>query len=93
MGGCVGMGGEGISPRNWVFGAFKGLFDMAQGTVMWFNDKKGFGFLKSSDNKEYFVHQSDIKMSGFRSLQEGAKVSFTPATSPKGTVARDVVPI
>lgn len=57
--------------------------------VKWFNESKGFGFL-SADGKDYFVHYKSIIADGFRVLHEGDLVEFTPESSPKGLVARDV---
>lgn len=60
-----------------------------QGTVKWFNDTKGFGFI-ISDSKEYFVHYKGITGSGFKTLKEGDNVSFNAQKSPKGMIAVDV---
>ena len=49
---------------------------MAQGTVKWFNDSKGYGFITSEDNTDVFVHHTSIQCTGFKSLAEGDKVSF-----------------
>ncbi len=64
---------------------------MAQGTVKWFNDAKGFGFITKDDGKDVFVHYSAIKDSGFKSLAEGDKVSFDVVDGPKGPAAANVV--
>jgi len=64
---------------------------MAQGTVKWFNDEKGFGFISPDDgSKDLFVHQSAIQSEGFRSLEEGAKVSYDAEESDKGPRAANV---
>lgn len=63
---------------------------MAQGTVKWFNDTKGFGFIESDDGQDVFVHQSEIQAEGFRSLAEGAKVEFELAAGDKGPKALQV---
>lgn len=64
------------------------------GTVKWFNDSKGFGFLTRDDGeKDVFVHFSAIQGDGFKSLVEGQKVEFEVVESPKGPAAENVVPI
>jgi len=64
---------------------------MATGTVKWFNDDKGFGFITPDDGcKDLFVHHSAIKSDGFRSLPEGAKVSYEAEQGPKGPAAANV---
>ena len=63
---------------------------MEQGTVKWFNDAKGFGFLSRANGEDVFVHFSAIKSSGFKSLQEGQQVTFNVVKGPKGWQAEDV---
>ncbi|MFY9397598.1 MAG: cold-shock protein [Desulfomonilia bacterium] len=63
---------------------------MAQGTVKWFNDSKGFGFITSDDGQDIFVHHTAIKQEGFRSLEEGQRVSFDVTNGPKGPQASNV---
>ncbi len=64
---------------------------MTQGTVKWFNDSKGFGFITSEDNSDVFVHHTSIQGSGFKTLAEGNKVSFDIEKGPKGPNAINVV--
>ncbi len=64
-----------------------------KGTVKWFNDSKGYGFLTPSDGgKDLFVHMSEIKMEGFKTLKEGQEVDFEEGVSDKGTCATNVIP-
>ncbi len=60
------------------------------GTVKWFNDQKGFGFLAQEDGKDVFVHHSAIVAEGYRSLTEGDRVEFSITQGPKGPAAADV---
>jgi CspA family cold shock protein len=57
---------------------------MAKGTVKWFNDSKGFGFITSEDGSDVFVHHTSIQGNGFKSLAEGDSVSFDTEKGPKG---------
>ena len=66
---------------------------MATGTVKWFNEAKGYGFITPSEGgDDGFVHYSAIKGSGFRTLQEGQKVNFEVQRGPKGLQASTVIP-
>lgn len=67
---------------------------MAQGTVKWFNNEKGYGFISPDDGGEDFsVHHTGIAGSGFKSLEEGAKVSYEATQEKKGIQAENVVPV
>jgi len=66
---------------------------MATGTVKWFNDSKGFGFIEQSDGPDVFVHYSAIQGNGFRSLSEGQSVEFEAKDGPKGLSAENVRPL
>ena len=67
---------------------------MATGTVKWFSDEKGFGFITPDDaGKDLFVHHSAIQSSGFRTLAEGARVSYDAEAGDKGPKAVNVQPI
>ena len=63
---------------------------MVEGTVKWFNESKGFGFLSREGGPDVFVHHSEIRADGFRTLQEGARVRFDVVDSPKGPRAANV---
>lgn len=66
---------------------------MATGTVKWFSDAKGYGFIASDDGGgDLFVHFSEIKASGFKTLTENQKVSFDVTTGPKGKQATNIKP-
>ncbi len=63
---------------------------MIEGSVKWFNESKGFGFLSQEGGPDVFVHHSEIRADGYRSLNEGEKVSFEVVDSPKGPRAANV---
>ena len=71
-----------------------GLQDMPQGTVKWFNDEKGYGFISPDEGGEdLFVHYTGIAGGRFRSLEEGAKVSYEATQGKKGMQAENVSPV
>ncbi len=63
---------------------------MSNGTVKWFNEKKGFGFIERNDGPDVFVHHTGINGTGYRSLTEGEQVSFDVEEGPKGPRAINV---
>jgi CspA family cold shock protein len=80
----------------WIYGnssAVQGKKQMEQGTVKWFNDAKGFGFISRQNGEDVFVHYSAINSNGFKSLQEGQAVQFNVVKGPKGWQASDVQPL
>ena len=64
---------------------------MSEGTVKWFNEQKGFGFIEDSEGGDVFVHYSAIKSSGFKTLAEGQRVSFDITQGKKGPAAENVM--
>ncbi len=88
---------SGVVPVSWVcaaamqhmvnlpwVGERKEDSKMAEGTVKWFNPEKGYGFISQSDGEDLFVHFSEIQMDGFKTLDEGAAVSFDVTTGQNG---------
>lgn len=63
---------------------------MAQGTVKWFNNKKGYGFINEESGRDIFVHFSSITMEGYKSLAEGEEVEFEVEESTRGPEAKNV---
>ena len=69
------------------------MSDVKEGTVKWFNDSKGYGFLTPNDGgKDLFVHMSEIQMDGFKTLKEGQQVDFEEGMTDKGPCATKVKP-
>jgi CspA family cold shock protein len=66
---------------------------MIKGTVKWFNERKGFGFLSRDEGDDVFVHYSNIQSSGFKNLTEGQPVQFEVEDGPKGPTAVNVTPL
>ena len=69
------------------------MSDRDTGTVKWFNDAKGFGFIERENGEDLFVHYRSIKGEGFRSLKQGSRVEFTIIESEKGFQVEEVVEI
>ena len=69
------------------------MSEVLQGTVKWFNNSKGFGFITPSDGgKDLFVHMSEIKMEGFKTLNDGQYVDYIAGSTEKGPCATNVIP-
>ena len=67
---------------------------MAQGTVKWFNDAKGFGFIEpEGGGDDVFAHFSAVQMEGFRTLKQGGRVSYELVQGPKGSLAQNIRPV
>ena len=69
------------------------MSEKEQGTVKWFNDAKGYGFIERDAGGDIFVHFSEIEMEGYKKLEEGQEVEFTVAEGEKGLQAQEVIPI
>jgi len=69
------------------------MSEVKQGTVKWFNNVKGYGFIEpSGGGKDLFVHMSDIQMEGYKTLKDGQNVEYEEGESEKGPAAKNVVP-
>lgn len=64
-----------------------------KGTVKWFNDSKGYGFIRRESGTDVFVHHTAIQMEGFKTLKEGQSVEFEVVEGPKGPQAANVTPV
>jgi CspA family cold shock protein len=69
------------------------MSDRIAGTVKWFNNAKGFGFISHTDGRDVFVHFRSIRGEGYRTLDEGQRVEFNLMDGPKGLQAEDVIKI
>ena len=69
------------------------MSDPVSGTVKWFNESKGYGFISQDSGPDVFAHFSAIQSSGFRTLQEGQRVEFTVTEGEKGPQASNIVPV
>ena len=72
---------------------FGGSFYMPEGTVKWFNARKGYGFISMEDGDDIFCHYSDIEVDGFKTLNENQRVSFEIKEGPKGLQAIHIKPV
>ena len=85
---------SGSGPNGRRRGPQRGGVEVATGTVKWFSDQKGYGFIVPDDGgKDLFVHFSNMEGEGFKTLQEGQKVEFEPAEGKKGPEATKVRPV
>ena len=69
------------------------MSDKVTGTVKWFNNAKGYGFISQEGGEDVFVHHSAIEMTGYRTLNEGQRVQFSVERGPKGLQAKEVTPV
>ena len=84
---------SGGSSCTWHLYQERNMAEQVEGTVKWFNDEKGFGFIEQAGGKDVFVHYSAIVADGRRTLREGQKVKMTVTQSAKGPQAENVVPV
>jgi cold shock protein len=82
-----------FSAHGVMFNVLRGRTRMEQGTVKWFNNSKGFGFIKRETGEDVFVHYKSISGDGYRTLKEGDKVEFEVETGSKGLQAVKVMKI
>jgi CspA family cold shock protein len=85
---CVGFGSIGTEAKNKQRGKIGKMKE--QGVVKWFNNEKGYGFIRRDSGDDVFVHHSAIQADGFRSLNEGDQVEFSVTQGPKGFQAQEV---
>ena len=86
---CIRSGGSVPGPSR----VFEGGSRLAQGTVKWFSNEKGYGFIEREGGEDVFVHFSAISQEGYKSLTEGQRVEFEVVQGPKGAQAANVMPV
>ncbi len=79
-----------VAERDYNSNIFGGIIRMNKGTVKWFNNQKGYGFISDEAGNDVFVHYSGLNMDGFKSLEEGAEVEFEIVNGEKGPQATNV---
>jgi CspA family cold shock protein len=82
-----------LGGKDWPAPVGKEVDVVAQGTVKWFNNDKGYGFISQPDGEDVFVHFSAIQTDGYKSLEEGQSVEFEVTQGPKGKQAANVRPV
>ena len=85
-----------VFPTCWAEGELQGYLAMSErhsGTVKWFNDAKGYGFIEREEGDDVFVHYRSIRGEGFRTLKQGARVEFDISETEKGFQAEDVAEV
>jgi len=87
------VGTQGPSQQTFLVRKEKDMSDQVEGTVKWFNDEKGFGFIEQEGGKDVFVHFSAINGTGRRTLKEGQKVTMEVTQGQKGPQAENVNPL
>jgi cold shock protein len=87
------MIGGNFGGKDWPAPVGKEVGVVAQGTVKWFNNDKGYGFISQPDGEDVFVHFSAIQIDGYKSLEEGQSVEFEVTQGPKGKQAANVRPL
>jgi CspA family cold shock protein len=80
-------------PGAWNKSFFEEVCAVAEGTVKWFSEKKGYGFIEQDNGGDVFVHHSAINMPGFKNLHEGDRVSFDVGQGTKGPAAQNVTKV
>jgi len=85
--------GQAINTEKRIYIVVETGRNMSEGTVKWFNSRKGYGFITAADGKDIFVHYSSISSEGYKTLEEGTPVTFDIVQGEKGPRAENVVPL